>query len=191
MNSTEEMIVTVAKTYARNFDGIDADDLAQEIRLHVYHGKATSYDESIGDFAPYARAIANRTAHAYVYAQRCPVHGRMANLKRWKGMYAVSIDANTQKESSNKRRETHEPHAHEEGIDELIWSRDVVDCIQAIFDAYKEDGRLARQILLEQKSAEDVARKNNLPTWRVYRATFRLRRAIKANPQARLLWETR
>lgn len=188
--TTEEIIEMVSKSYAQKFDGIDVRDLAQEIRLKIMHGKQNTYDPTRGEFEPYARAIANRTAHAYVYAQRSPVHGRTADFKRWKNARAVIISSSSEDENGN-RFDACDPPSLDRNVDEVLWSQDVVDCLQQIFEEHAEDGRLARGILLENRPAGEIAEENNVPEWRVYRATFRIRRAIKTHPRARLLWETR
>lgn len=189
--TTEEIVRMVAGSYAKKFDGVDAADLAQEIHLKILHGKAHTFDPTRGDFEPYARSIANRTAHAYVYGSRCPVHGRTADLYRWKNIRGVPIGELSEDDSRGTRNVSCDPPTKDQSADEAMNTAEIIECLQRIFEEHSEDGKLARGMLLENQSAEEVAEEHSVPTWRVYRATFRIRRAIKANPRARLLWETR
>jgi RNA polymerase sigma factor (sigma-70 family) len=188
--TTDEIVRMVAGSYAKKFNYIDKNDLAQEIHLRILHGMATSYDPSRGSAEKYIRAIANRTAYAYAYTQRHVVHGRMADLEKWKNVHTIPIEKPAEDEDSTRHR-IHEPVSPEPTVDLTMWSNDIVECIQQIFEQHVEDGKLARGMLLEHRSAEEIADEYNVPSWRVYRATFRIRRAIKMDPRARLLWETK
>lgn len=192
--TVEEIVKMVSVSYAQRFDGVSADELAQEIWLRILHGKAHSYDPTRGNFEPYARAIANRTAQAFVYSLRCPVHGRASDVKKWKHLRAVTVI------NDGGARDYNQPHKYRDGCDpqsptahtdDMLWSNDVVSCLQQIFDAHAKDGELAREVLIEHRSAEDVAKEHDVSVPRIYRATCKIRRAIKAHPRARLLWETR
>jgi RNA polymerase sigma factor (sigma-70 family) len=187
-HTTDEIVRMVSGSYAKKFDWIDRRDLAQEIHLKILHGKKHTYDPSRGDFEPYARAIANRTAHAYVFAIRCPAHGRVADLKKWKNIRAIPIGELSEDDSRGGRNIPFEPQSLDPSVDDKLRAAEIVECLQQIFEANREDGELARGILLENMSAEDVAEAHNVPAWRVYRATYRIRRAIKMNSRARLLW---
>lgn len=189
--SIEEIVRMVAGSYAKKFQDIDKADLAQEIHLRILHGKEHTFDPTRGDFEPYARAIANRTAYAYVYAATCPVRGRTADLNNWKNIRGVPIGELSENDTKGNRNASCNPPSKDPNADEMMRTQEIITCLQRIFEENVEDGKLARGILLENRPAGEIAEENNVPEWRVYRATFRIRRAIKTHPRARLLWETR
>jgi len=132
------------------------------------------------DLKAYARIVARRVVYQHIVRAKAPVSSS------WHGLHEI---VKLQNEELLPETGVEDVEIEKE-LAEARWQRKIKRRINFILKQ-QPNSHLARQFILDELSAEEVAKRNHCHINKVYHATRLARRAIKNDARIQKLWERR
>ena len=173
----ERMARRMARSFAFHYRGNanDNEDYFQEAMCVVL--EIREHCDPSRDFQNYARGAIRRRLYWYATKEHAPVIGSTHSIR------ALNVSRSTELTDRIQHLITPEFLLHS-----ARWALDISMLIQDAFERVP-DGEVARKVLLDGLPAGEVAYEHSFPLWRVYRATRKVRKAIRTDRRLQTLWE--